>query len=75
MILYHVSLNLVCQGLRRLHRIDKRRVALEAVGSSLADLNKEVVEGDAKHQHLQNLGSVRMLFSRMKCFPPLTEFM
>jgi hypothetical protein len=35
--------------------VHQRGLALEAVGSLLADLIKEVIEGHTRHEHLQNL--------------------
>ena len=44
-----------------LHSIYERSFALEAVGSSLADLVKEIIEGCTEHEHLQNLRHVSKL--------------
>lgn len=38
-----------------LHSIDKRSIAFETVSGSLADLDKEVVERNAKDKNLQDL--------------------
>lgn len=43
------------QKLGHSHRIDKRSLALEAVSSPLADLDKEVVKGDTENKNLQDL--------------------
>jgi hypothetical protein len=37
------------------HGVNERRLALEAVGSSFADLIQKIIEWYTKHQNLQNL--------------------
>jgi len=58
-----------------LHGIYQGCLALEAVGSILADLVKEVVEWRAEKQNLQNLAHVSSRFWSISRTHQLTEFM